>query len=122
MGSVGGRQTVLGCTENHCLGHRIKKLHVGKETDEEKAERSVVYLRNQTSQRTMGEKSAGKNSARYRDTRVEIGRRYGNRHTQVRWKDPGYRPTYLEDCLLTQKLIWRVQAEIKHLGVANTMA
>jgi len=35
---------------------------------------------------------------------------------------PGYRPTYLEDCLLTQKLIQHVHSEIKHLGVANTIA
>ena len=35
---------------------------------------------------------------------------------------PGYRPTYLEDCLLTEKLIQHVHAEIQHLGVANTMA
>ena len=35
---------------------------------------------------------------------------------------PGYRPTYLEDCLLTQKLIRHVHVEIKHWGVANTMA
>ena len=35
---------------------------------------------------------------------------------------PGYRPTYLEDCLLTQKLIRHLHSEIKHLGVANTMA
>ena len=35
---------------------------------------------------------------------------------------PGYRPTYLKDCLLTQKLIRHVHSEIKHLGVANTMA
>ena len=33
------------------------------------------FSRNQTSQRTMGEKSTEKDSARYRDTRVEIGRR-----------------------------------------------
>ena len=35
---------------------------------------------------------------------------------------PGYRPTYLEDCLLIQKLIQHVHSQIKHLGVANTMA
>ena len=35
---------------------------------------------------------------------------------------PGYRPTYPGDCLLTQKLIRHVHSEIKHLGVANTMA
>ena len=35
---------------------------------------------------------------------------------------PGYRPTYLEDCLLTQKLIRHLHSEIEHLGVANTMA
>ena len=35
---------------------------------------------------------------------------------------PGYRPTYLEDYLLTQKLIRHVHSEIKHLGVANAMA
>ena len=35
---------------------------------------------------------------------------------------PGYRPTYLKDCLLTQKLIRHVHSELKHLGVANTMA
>ena len=35
---------------------------------------------------------------------------------------PGYRPTYLEDCLLTQKLIRHLHTEIKHLGVANTLA
>ena len=35
---------------------------------------------------------------------------------------PGYRPTYLEDCLLTEKLIQHVHAEIQHLGVANTVA
>ena len=34
----------------------------------------------------------------------------------------GYRPTYFEDCLLTQKLIRHLHSEIKHLGVANTMA
>ena len=33
---------------------------------------------------------------------------------------PGYRPTYLEDCLLTQKLIRHIHSEIKHLGVSNT--
>ena len=37
-------------------------------------------------------------------------------------RTPGYRPTYLEDCLLTQKLIRHVHSEIKHLGVANAMA
>ena len=35
---------------------------------------------------------------------------------------PGYRPTYLEDCLLKQKLIRHLHSEIKHLGVGNTMA
>ena len=35
---------------------------------------------------------------------------------------PGYRPSYLEDCLLTQKLSRHVHPEMKHLGVANTMA
>ena len=35
---------------------------------------------------------------------------------------PGYRPTYLEDCRLTQKLIGHVHSEIKHFGVANIMA
>ena len=35
----------------------------------------------------MGEKSAEKNSARYRDTRVVIGRGYRNGRIQVRWKD-----------------------------------
>ena len=35
---------------------------------------------------------------------------------------PGYRPTYLEDCLLTQKLMRHLHSKIKHLGVANTMA
>ena len=35
---------------------------------------------------------------------------------------PGYRPTYLEDCLLTQKVIRHIHSEIKHLGVSNTMA
>ena len=35
---------------------------------------------------------------------------------------PGYRPTYLEDCLLAQKLMRHLHSKIKHLGVANTMA
>ena len=35
---------------------------------------------------------------------------------------PGYRPSYLEDCLLTQKLIRHAHPEMKHLEVANTMA
>ena len=34
---------------------------------------------------------------------------------------PGYRPTYIEDCLPTQKLIRHLHSEINHLGVANTM-
>ena len=43
MRSVVRRQIVLDCTENHCLGHKIQRQHVDKETDEEKAERGVVY-------------------------------------------------------------------------------
>ena len=35
---------------------------------------------------------------------------------------PGNKPTYLQDCLLTQKLIRHLHTEIKHLGMANTMA
>ena len=35
---------------------------------------------------------------------------------------PGYKPTYLQDCLLTQKLIRHLHTEIKHLGMANIMA
>ena len=34
----------------------------------------------------------------------------------------GYNPVYLEDGPFTQKLIQHVHAQIKHLGVANTMA
>lgn len=34
----------------------------------------------------------------------------------------GYKPAYIEDGPLTQKLIQHVHAQIKHLGVANTMA
>ena len=37
-------------------------------------------------------------------------------------RTPGYRPTYLEDCILTQKLIGHLHPKIKLLGVANTMA
>ena len=71
----------------------------------------------------MGEKSAEKNSARYIDTRVEIV--VEDKETGVLkciGRIPGYRPTYLEDCLLTQKLIRHIHSEIKHLGVSNTMA
>ena len=71
----------------------------------------------------MREKSAEKNSARYRDTRVEIV--VEDKKTGVLkciGRIPGYRPTYLEDCLLTQKLIRHIHSEIKHLGVSNTMA
>ena len=35
---------------------------------------------------------------------------------------PGYRPTCLEDCPVTRKLIRHIHSEIKHLGVVNTMA
>ena len=71
----------------------------------------------------MREKSAEKNSARYRDTRVEIV--VEDKETGVLkciGRIPGYRPTYLEDCLLTQKVIRHIHSEIKHLGVSNTMA
>ena len=69
----------------------------------------------------MGEKSAEKNSARYRDTRVEIV--VEDKETGVLkciGRIPGYRPTYLEDCLLTQKVIRHIHSEIKHLGKSNT--
>ena len=71
----------------------------------------------------MREKSAEKNSARYRDTRVEIV--VEDKETGVLkciGRIPGYRPTYLEDCLLTQKVIRHIHSEIKHLGLSNTMA
>lgn len=33
-----------------------------------------------------------------------------------------YNPVYLEDGLFTQKLIQHIHTQIKHLGVANTIA
>ena len=49
----------------------------------------------------MGEKSEEKNFARYRDTRVEMVEDKETGVLKCVGRIPGYRPAYLEDCLLT---------------------